>query len=210
MAAGFFREIEPELEQSLSIPRIHNIRSRVGELTKSPQLKEEVLPMPRIVDSLIAEIENEAATTERVLERVPGDKFEWQPHPTSMSLAKLSFHVASVPGQIAKLLDRTTMDAGDLSPEEVAGPDQLLPRLDESVAAAKNVLNGFDDAALMVPWVLTRDGKELMSLPRAALIRAIMMNHWYHHRGQLSVYLRMLDVPIPSIYGPSADENPFA
>ena len=87
---------------------------------------------------------------------------------------------------------------------------ELIPALDQSIAKAKKALGGMDDAALMATWRLMQGERELFAVPRVALLRSIMLNHWYHHRGQLSVYLRELDVPIPSIYGPSADENPFA
>src|SRR6266700_1546410 len=92
----------------------------------------------------------------------------------------------------------------------VASASELIPTLERSLAEAKSILNGFDDSTMMANWKLTRAGKELFSAPRVGIIRSIMLNHWYHHRGQLSVYLRLLDVPVPSIYGPSADENPFA
>ena len=166
--------------------------------------------MARIVDGLIAEIEQEAATTRRVLERVPGDKFDWKPHDKSMSLGELSYHIALVPGGIAELVQKDRTDESELKHTEPQAPDQLIANLDESVAKAKSVLDGMDDDALMKPWGFYKDGQELMSMPKIALIRSIMMNHWYHHRGQLSVYLRLLNVPLPSIYGPSADENPFA
>ena len=86
---------------------------------------------------------------------------------------------------------------------------ETLSALEQSVAAAKEVLNGLDDATITSMWTLKDGGKTVMSMPRLAVVRTIMLNHWYHHRGQLSVYLRELDVPLPSIYGPSADENPF-
>ena len=97
--------------------------------------------------------------------------------------------------------------SADPSPKSAA---ELLPALDESIAKAKHVLGGMDDAALMATWRMMRGDREVLAIPRVALLRSIMLNHWYHHRGQLTVYLRELGVPIPSIYGPSADENPFA
>ncbi len=164
-----------------------------------------------IADALIAELEQEAVTTRRVLERVPGDKLSWKPHEKSMSLGRLAQHVAEVPAFVAGL---ATQNPGSLpensEPASAESVDDVLSALDDSVGKAKETLQGFDDAAMMETWSLVSGGKTLISMPRVALVRALMLNHWYHHRGQLSVYLRLLDVPVPSIYGPSADENPFA
>jgi uncharacterized damage-inducible protein DinB len=128
-----------------------------------------------------------------------------------MSLGQLAQHIATMPGGIAGIVSKTQIEAPDFGdPPAAASASELVPALDKSLAEAKSILNGFDDGAMMATWTLKRGGKDIMSLPRAAVIRSIMLNHWYHHRGQLSVYLRLLDVPVPSIYGPSADENPFA
>ena len=163
-----------------------------------------------IADALIGEMDQEVGTTRRVLERVPGDKLAWKPHEKSMSLGQLALHVATVPSFVAQLAARNP----GVLPENVEQPsaqstEEVLSALDESVSEAKQIVGGFDDAAMMETWSLDAGGKTLMSMPRVGLLRAIMLNHWYHHRGQLSVYLRLLDVPVPSIYGPSADENPF-
>lgn len=164
-----------------------------------------------IAESFLGEIDQEAATTRRVLERVPGDKLSWKPHEKSMSLGQLALHVATVPGTVAGIL---TPDEIELPPSFEQAPaesvDELLPALENAVATAKEFLVGLDDGAAMATWSVKRDGQDVMALPRVAAIRSIMLNHWYHHRGQLSVYLRLLEVPVPSIYGPSADENPFA
>ncbi len=168
--------------------------------------------MARIVDSFFAELDQEAATTQRVLERVPGDKLGWKPHAKPMSLGQLALHVATIPGAVAKFLAGDGLDIGGVNFEAPAATSasELLPALDESIKTAKEVLTSLDDQKAMGTWKLTRDGKELFSAPRVAVARTIMLNHWYHHRGQLSVYLRLLNIPVPSIYGPSADENPFA
>jgi len=164
----------------------------------------------RIVDSLIAEIEQEAATTRRVLERVPEDKLEWRPHPKSMSLGQLALHVAQTTGQVVDALAMDVMEAPEFgSPPSAESSAQLLSAHDASVAHAIETLNGWDDARAVSDWSLTKDGETLMVIPRIGFMRGVGMNHLYHHRGQLSVYLRLLDVPVPSIYGPSADENPF-
>jgi uncharacterized damage-inducible protein DinB len=164
-----------------------------------------------IKDGMLQELEQEAQTTRRVLERVPEDQLGWRPHEKARTLGELAMHVALVPGAVAELI-------GSSSPAQVpvfADPvpnsaSELIPALDESIAKAKKVLGSMDDAVLMAPWRMMQGDRELFAVPRVALLRSIMLNHWYHHRGQLSVYLRELDVPIPSIYGPSADENPFA
>ena len=164
-----------------------------------------------IADALIGELEQEAATTRRVLERVPADKLSWKPHDKSMSLGQLALHVASIPGNVARMAVPNPAPAPESFEQAPAqSVDELLPALDDSVAKAKEVVGGFDDAAMMESWSIAAGDKTLLSMPRVGLLRAIMLNHWYHHRGQLSVYLRLLDVPVPSIYGPSADENPFA
>ena len=165
----------------------------------------------RMVDPLMMELDQEARTTRRVLERVPEDKLAWQPHPKSMSLGKLALHVAQVPGAIANLISGPTFAITTPFAQKAAeSAGEILSALDASLTRAKEVLNGIDDATALSEWTLTREGKTLMTAPRIGVIRALMLNHWYHHRGQLSVYLRELDVPVPSIYGPSADENPFS
>jgi uncharacterized damage-inducible protein DinB len=168
--------------------------------------------MARLVDSLLGELDQEAATTRRALERIPGDKLGWKPHARSMSLGQLALHIATIPGMIGKLLSNDGLDLGTVNFDQPAATSkaELLTALDESLRAAREVLGGFNDQKAMATWKLTRGGKELMAAPRVAVARSLMLNHWYHHRGQLTVYLRLLDVPVPSIYGPSADENPFA
>ena len=164
-----------------------------------------------IADALIGELEQEAATTRRVLERVPADKLDWSPHHKSMSLGKLALHTAQIPATIAELAKQNPGSFPENFEQASAqSVDEILTALSDSVGKATEIVRGFDDAAMMETWSLAVDGKTLMSMPRVGLLRAIMLNHWYHHRGQLSVYLRLLDVPVPSIYGPSADENPFA
>lgn len=164
-----------------------------------------------IAESLIPEMEQEASITKRVLERVPEDKLSWKPHQKSYSLGQLALHVATVPGSVADLV---TPDRYEISSpfqqDEAKSKQQMLQAADDSVAKAKHYLSNLDDLAAMATWTLTSSGKQLMAVPRIGLIRTLMLNHWYHHRGQLSVYLRLLNVPVPPIYGPSADENPFA
>jgi uncharacterized damage-inducible protein DinB len=165
----------------------------------------------RIADQLIAELEQEAHATRRVLERVPQAHLSWKPHTKSMSLGQLALHVATIPGGVAAILASDAMaEPPRFVQAEAATSTELLPALEQSLGQARSVLLGFDDAAMARTWRLMSGGHELLALPRGAAFRSIMLNHWYHHRGQLLVYLRMHDVPLPSVYGPTADENPFA
>ncbi len=164
-----------------------------------------------IVDGMLQELEQEAQTTRRVLERIPENQLNWRPHPKARTLGELALHVATVPGSVAEFIASPSPaqvpDFIEPSPPSAA---ELIPVLDESIAKAKQVLGGMDDATIMATWRMMHGEREVFALPRMALLRSIMLNHWYHHRGQLTVYLRELNIPIPSIYGPSADENPFA
>jgi uncharacterized damage-inducible protein DinB len=163
-----------------------------------------------IANALLSELEHEAQATRRVLERVPHTHLTWKPHPKSMSLGQLALHVAMVPAVVAEFAARDSMERPQFVQPEAAAASELLPALDSSVAKAREHLGGMDDAAMTSTWRLTSGGRELMAMPRAAFARTVMLNHWYHHRGQLLVYLRLLDVPVPSVYGPTADEDPFA
>jgi uncharacterized damage-inducible protein DinB len=165
----------------------------------------------KMIDALLAEMDQEANATRRVLERVPQAQLTWRPHHKSMSLGQLALHVATIPGLVAELA------AADLLPEpprfiqpEASTSAELVPALNASLSKARQLLGGMDDGRLMATWKLMHGDTELMAMPRAAVIRTIMLNHWYHHRGQLLVYLRMHNVLLPSVYGPTADENPFA
>ena len=164
----------------------------------------------RLADTIVAELDQEAQTTMRVLERIPNGNLGWRPHPKSFSLGQLAMHIASVPGGIASAIVPDTMEVPNFAQPEAKSRQEILDAFSKSMATAKDTLKGMDDARLGSTWSLLRDGKPVLTMPRIAVVRSIMMNHVYHHRGQLSVYLRMLDVPLPSIYGPSADENPFA
>ncbi len=167
--------------------------------------------MSRIVDSILMEFENEAATTRTVLERVPGDKLGWKPHEKSMSLGQLALHVANTPGDVSGLAQLDEVEIPDFGEMPTAeSTEALMTEFGESLRKGREFLDGLDDARATSMWKVTKNGQELMAVPRIGFVRSVMLNHWYHHRGQLSVYLRLLDIPVPSIYGPSADENPFA
>ncbi|MBI4477718.1 MAG: DinB family protein [Acidobacteria bacterium] len=165
-----------------------------------------------LVNAFVQELENEAATTRRVLERVPADKLAWRPHPKSMTLGQLALHVAGAPGvtcswAVPDVFEFTGGGEGAPQPSSTA---EILDAHEKSVASTKESLAKIGDAGLHAPWKATAGSQTLFAMPKVAFVRAVVMNHWIHHRGQLSVYLRLLDVPVPSIYGPSADENPFA
>lgn len=167
----------------------------------------------RMIDPMLMEFDRECSTTRKVLSRVPGDKLSWKPHAKSMSIGQLAQHLATLPHWIGGSLLPGEFDmakgGGDFAPKEAASAEAVLKTFDESVAAAKNAMAGLDDTRAMGPWKLRRGEKVIMEMPRLALVRTILLNHSIHHRGQLSVYLRLLDVAVPAIYGPSADENPF-
>ena len=160
--------------------------------------------------AFLQEFDTEAKTTRRVLERVPADKLSWKPHPKSMSLGELALHTAMVPGFICGwACEEETKFTGD-KPPVATSTAEIVAAHDKSVAKYKEVLGQLGDDGLTKNWKASAGGQTVFEMPKSALIRSIALNHWYHHRGQLSVYLRLLDVPVPSIYGPSADENPFA
>ena len=161
-----------------------------------------------LAEQFAAELTREAAATRRVLERVPEAQLRWRPHPKSMSLGQLAFHTALLPRAIAELI-ANDVELPDISVRDDASVAEILATLDASVPFANERLAAWGDEGLSVQWRMTKKGQTLLDMPRMAMWRSVMLNHWYHHRGQLTVYLRMLDVPLPSIYGPTADENLF-
>jgi uncharacterized damage-inducible protein DinB len=165
--------------------------------------------MMAMFESLIAELRHEARATRRVLERVPDDKLSWQPHDKSMTLSQLSMHVARIPRAIADLVAETEVAIPRFPRPEAGSAAELVAELDAGIEYAAKRLEEFGDEGLRVEWRMVNDGKTLLAMPRVAVVRNLMLNHWYHHRGQLTVYLRLLDVALPSVYGPSADEMPF-
>lgn len=163
-----------------------------------------------MIDVLLAELEQESKTTARVLERVPQAHLSWKPHPKSMSLGQLALHIATTPGNVAELASIDTVpEPPQFGQAEAATTAELVPALEASLAKARQHLGGFDDARMSAMWRLMINGQEVMAMPRVAFVRAVMLNHSYHHRGQLLVYLRLLNLSVPSVYGPTADENPF-
>jgi len=165
------------------------------------------------VATLGEEFRAEAQTTRRVLERIPTDKLSWRPHAKSMSLGQLAFHIAAVPGRTVGMFQKT---GHEVDPnafrliEEAKSTEEILAVFDQSVKDAGVFLDSLSDEQLRATWALTANGRPLLTKSRQDGVRMVMLSHIYHHRGQLSVYLRLLDIPVPSIYGPSGDENPFA
>jgi uncharacterized damage-inducible protein DinB len=158
---------------------------------------------------LLAEFETQAPITRKFLERLPKDKLTWKPHEKSMTAGQLAFHLATVPGGIVRFVGSNPAQAPtkfDFPPP--AGLAEVLTAFDENVATVRSLLPKFDDAAMKESWRMLAGDKEIMAQPRGEFLRDVMLSHWYQHRGQFSVYLRLLNVPVPASWGPSADEPP--
>lgn len=165
--------------------------------------------MLKFADVLLAEFDRESGLTRRVLARVPADRFDWRPHEKSMTLGRLVTHLAELPGWGASLVAATEYDLANRPP---AGHTDLtleaaLARFDTNVATVRQAILGRTDGELLAPWTLKSEGRELFTAPRLVALRTLLLEHSTHHRGQLTVYLRLLDVPLPPLYGPSADEG---
>jgi len=168
-----------------------------------------------IRDALLPEYDHEMATTRSALERVPEGKSDWKPHEKSMTLSRLAGHLAEIPGWCAVTLEQDSIDTNPpggspMKPVMMTSRRELLELFDNNVAAGREALSKVSDEALMKPWALLSGGKKMMEMPRIAVLRGFILSHNVHHRAQLGVYLRLNDVPVPAMYGPSADENPFA
>ena len=165
-------------------------------------------------DALLPEYDNEMNNTKRVLERVPEDKFGWKPHDKSGTMAWLATHVATL-GQWATItlstdeLDIAPKDGAQQAPPVPTNRKELLARFEEQSTAGRKAIAEASDADLMKPWTLIKGGERLFTMPKIAVLRGFVMNHMIHHRGQLTVYLRLVDAPVPALYGPSADEGSF-
>jgi len=160
-----------------------------------------------IAQELLAEFEAQAPVTRRFLERLPENKLTWKPHPRSMTAGQLAYHLALVPGGVVKGAQVDQIPPPDFQFPQPASLQQILDTFDQSVATVREVLPGFDDAAMNATWRIVAGDREIAAMPRVAFLRNIMLNHWYQHRGQFCVYLRLLDVAVPSSWGPSADER---
>ncbi len=164
------------------------------------------------VHALTAELNAEFPITRRVLERAPSDKLAWQPHAKSMSLGQLAQHLALIPGSVAKMTQVDGMDMATRRIEYLSGESTsaILATFDQSVAAMNAALSGLDEARANATWRMAFGEREVFTKRRVDVVRMMCLNHMIHHRGELVVYLRLLDVPVPVVYGRSADENPFA
>jgi len=162
-----------------------------------------------IAQSFLAEFDVQAPITRKFLERLPEDKLTWKPHAKSMTAGQLAFHLATVPGGIVQFVGSNPAQAPkSFEFPQPASRDEILKAFDESVATVKNLLPKFDDAAMKETWRMNAGDHELLAQPRGEFVRDVMLSHWYQHRGQFSVYLRLLDIAVPSSWGPSADEAP--
>jgi len=168
-----------------------------------------------INQALLPEFDHEMANTRKTLERVPDDKLGWKPHDKSMTLGRLAGHIAEMPGWAAATVDHESFDVAPPGAPPQPGlsaksRQEVLQIFDAKVAEARAVIARATDEQLMQNWTLLAGGKKLLSMPKIAVLRSFVMNHVIHHRAQLGVYLRLNDISVPSLYGPSADENPFA
>lgn len=162
-----------------------------------------------IAQSMLAEFEAQAPITRKYLERIPEAKLMWQPHPRSFTAGQLGLHLASVPGGIIRAAQGDTMQVPSGNAPQPATHAEILAAFDASVATVKELLPGLSDDAMHATWKMLSGDQVLLAIPRKDFLRNIMFSHWYQHRGQLSVYLRLLDVPVPASWGPSADEPPI-
>jgi uncharacterized damage-inducible protein DinB len=164
-----------------------------------------------IKDALLPEYDHEMGTTRRLLERTPEAELGWKPHDKSMSLGQLAGHIANIPHWCDAILRYSVFDVAtagdDTRPRMPVSVTELLAEFDRKVAAARAGLSAAGDSEMLAPWTFKQGDREIFTMPRVAAIRSFIMNHLIHHRGQLTVYLRLKNVPLPSIYGPTADEQ---
>ena len=167
-----------------------------------------------IGQALLPEFDHEMANTRKTLERVPEDKLGWKPHEKSMTMGRLAQHVSEIPGWTTFTMEKDSVDVHPpggppYQPPVIKSLKDLLEALDKSVKAARTAISAVSDEQLMKPWSLLSGGKTMFTMPRIAVLRSFVMNHMIHHRAQLGVYLRLNNIPVPAIYGPSADEAPM-
>lgn len=161
-----------------------------------------------LAEPLLAELEAEGVATRKVLERMPDDKFDWKPHEKSLTIRQLASHVADMPGWVSFTLDQDVMDVATApQPEGVESAADLVAFFDRQMASAREALRNASDEALLKRWKMTMGDQVLIDLPKADVLRRWVLNHIVHHRAQLTVYLRLNDVPVPAVYGSSADEQ---
>jgi len=165
-------------------------------------------------DSLLPEFDHEMANTRKTLERVPLEKSDWKPHAKSMAMGILATHLSNIPTWVNYTIGQDSLDlapGGEPLPSAdlAKSNEELLAAFDENIAKARAAIAGAVEEDLFKPWTLMSNGSTILTMPKIAVLRSFVMNHLIHHRAQLGVYLRLNDIAVPSIYGPSADENPF-
>ena len=165
-------------------------------------------------DTILPEFDHEMANTRKTLERIPDDKFDWKPHEKSMAMGGLGTHLSNIPTWAIHTIEKDSLDlapAGAPMPrlEQARSSSELLATFDKNISLARAAIAAATDQELLKPWTLLHAGKTILTLPKIAVLRSFVMNHNIHHRAQLGVYLRLNDIPVPSIYGPSADEGGF-
>lgn len=160
-----------------------------------------------IAELLREEFAEEVKSTRQVLERIPEEKLTWGPHPKSMTLGQLAFHVTLLPGGLSDFYSETEREIPDVPLSSPKNLSALFAAFEDSTTKTEQKLSAWDDSDLMTECRIKQGEQTIMSAPRYMMLRSTLFNHWYHHRGQLTVYLRLLDVPVPGVYGPSADEN---
>jgi uncharacterized damage-inducible protein DinB len=162
-----------------------------------------------LAESMLAEFEAQAPITRKFLERLPEDRLTWKPHEKSMSAGQLAYHLASVPGGVVRFVQDNPAQAPEFASfQQPTSRQEILKTFEESIAAVRSLLPKYDDTAMKETWRMVAGGREVLAQPRAEFLRDVMLSHWYQHRGQFSVYLRMLDLAVPASWGPSADEPP--
>ena len=166
-----------------------------------------------LAQSMLPEFDHEMANTRKTLERIPEDKFDWRPHEKSTTLRGLATHLSNLVSWAVHVVEKDELDAAPggqpLRPKTIESVQEALETFDRNVAAARSAIAGAGDEHLMKPWTLLAGGKTIFTQPRAGVLRGMILNHTIHHRAQLAVFLRLNDVPVPALYGPSADESPF-
>ena len=164
-------------------------------------------------ETILPEFDQEMASTRKTIERVPDDKLDWQAHPKSMSLRALATHLANIPTWAVHGINRDSLDVAPggvaVRPDPVGSTREALDIFDRNAAEARAAIAGADDARLAGTWTLMHNGQKIFTLPKSVVLRRFVLSHMIHHRAQLGVFLRLNDVAVPSVYGPSADENPF-
>lgn len=161
-----------------------------------------------MIDGFMGELKHEAEMTRKVLERLPAEKFGWKPHEKSFSLGKLASHVAEIPGWMSGIIQQDVFDVSkDYVPFEAKRSADLLQKLEEGVKSALAAMPGTSNERLMANWALKSGDQVMFEMPRVAVLRNFVLNHIVHHRAQLTVYMRLLNISVPAIYGPSADEK---